>query len=55
VSVRRQLIALTPGSSEYLVMPRLAVSHATRYELTATAAMPDGVPAQRTFALFVSA
>jgi hypothetical protein len=35
-------------------MPKLAVKHATRYELIVTAAMPNGRSDQRSIALYVS-
>ena len=54
VGARHGLLTLSPGSSEYVVMPKLVVKHATRYELIVIAAMPNGRSDQRSIALYVS-
>jgi hypothetical protein len=48
------LLALAPGTSQYVVMPKLAVRHATGYELVVTATIPGGASAARSLALYVS-
>jgi hypothetical protein len=54
VSCRHKLSVLAPGVSEYVVMPKLAVKHATDYELVVTASIPGGPPDTRSIALYVS-
>jgi hypothetical protein len=54
VSCRHKLIALAPGASEYVVMPKLAVKHATGYDLVVTASTPGGRSDTRSIALYVS-
>ncbi len=54
VSCRHKLSVLAPGVSEYVVMPKLAVKHATGYELVVTARIPGGPPDTRSIALYVS-
>jgi hypothetical protein len=54
VSCRHGLLALAPGTSQYVVMPKLAVRHATGYELVVTATIPGGASAARSLALYVS-
>jgi hypothetical protein len=54
VSCRHGLLALAPGTSQYVVMPKLAVRHATGYELVVTATIPGGAPTSRSLALYVS-
>ncbi len=54
VSARHRLLSLVPGASQYVVMPKLAVKHATGYELVVTATIPSGPSATRSIALYVS-
>jgi hypothetical protein len=54
VSCRHRLLVLAPGTSQYMVMPKLAVRHATSYELVVTATIPGGAPTARSLALYVS-
>jgi hypothetical protein len=54
VSCRHRLLALAPGASQYVMMSKLAVRHATGYELVVTATIPGGAPSARSLTLYVS-